>query len=33
MHIPFDRVPFTLLSTSEYQCHQGKDKNVSKNEI
>ena len=30
MHIPFDGVPFVLLSTREYQCHQGKDKNVSK---
>ena len=30
MHIPFDGVPFVLLSTREYQCHQGKDKIVSK---
>ena len=30
MRIPFDGVPFALLSTREYQCHQGKDKSVSK---
>ena len=30
MYIPFDGVPFVLLSTREYQCHQGKDKIVSK---
>ena len=30
MHIPLDGVPFVLLSTREYQCHQGKDKDVSK---
>ena len=30
MRTPFDGVPFVLLSTREYQCHQGKYKNVSK---
>ena len=25
MHIPFDGVPFILLSTREYQCHQRND--------
>ena len=30
MHIPFDGVPFILLSMREYQFYQGKDKNVSK---
>ena len=30
MYVPFDGVPFVLLSMREYQCHQGKDKNVSK---
>ena len=30
MHIPFDGVPFVLLSMREYQFYQGKDKNVSK---
>ena len=30
MYIPFDGVPFVLLSTREYRCHQRKDKNVSK---
>ena len=30
MQVPFDVFPFILLSTREYQCHQGKDKNVTK---
>ena len=30
MHIPFDGVPFVLLSMREYQCHQGKHEIVSK---
>ena len=30
MQIPFDEVPFILLSTREYQCHQGKNKSISK---
>ena len=30
MHIPFDGVPFVLLSTREYQCHQGKDRRFKK---
>ena len=31
MNIPFVGVPSILLSTREYQCHQEKDKNISKN--
>ena len=30
MNIPFVGVPSILLSTREYQCHQEKDKNISK---
>ena len=30
MQIPFDEVPFMLLSTREYQYHQGKSKSISK---
>ena len=30
MQIPFDEVPFILLSTREYQYHQGKSKCISK---
>ena len=29
MHMPFDGIPFILLSTREYQCQQGNNKNIS----
>ena len=28
LHIPFDGVPYLHLNTRQYNCHQGKDKNV-----
>ena len=33
MHIPFDGIPFILLSTREYQCHQGKVKTLKKKKL
>ena len=33
LNIPFVGVPSILLSTREYQCHQEKDKNISKKYI
>ena len=28
LHIPFDGVPYVHFNTRQYNCHQGKDKNV-----